>query len=65
VVTTFFMGQAIPEFWLINPDLDFYVWLKNPVTGDPYYLLESMYTLGIDFSIETAKIEFARRHGGG
>ena len=36
VVTTLsFIGQAIPEFWLgLILILVFYVWLKNPVTGD-------------------------------
>ena len=36
VVTTLsFMGQAIPEFWLgLILILVFYVWLKNPITGD-------------------------------
>ena len=35
VTTLSFMGQAIPEFWLgLILILVFYVWLKNPFTGD-------------------------------
>ncbi len=35
VTTLSFMGQAIPEFWLgLILILVFYVWLKNPITGD-------------------------------
>jgi len=53
VVTTLsFMGQAIPEFWLgLILLLVFYVWLKNPITGDSLLPPGGMYTLGTDFSI--------------
>jgi peptide/nickel transport system permease protein len=53
VVTTLsFMGQAIPEFWLgLILLLIFYVWLKNPVTGDSLLPVGGMYTLGAKFSI--------------
>ncbi len=53
VVTTLsFMGQAIPEFWLgLILLLIFYVWLKNPVTGDSLLPVGGMYTLGATFSI--------------
>jgi peptide/nickel transport system permease protein len=53
VVTTLsFMGQAIPEFWLgLILLLIFYVWLKNPVTGDSLLPAGGMYTLGSEFSI--------------
>jgi len=53
VVTTFsFMGQAIPEFWLgLLLILIFYVWIKNPVTGDSLLPAGGMYTLGIGFSL--------------
>jgi peptide/nickel transport system permease protein len=53
VVTTLsFMGQAIPEFWLgLILILVFYVWLKNPITGDSLLPAGGMYTLGNEFSI--------------
>jgi peptide/nickel transport system permease protein len=53
VVTTLsFMGQAIPEFWLgLILILLFYVWLKNPLTGDSLLPAGGMYTLGIGFSL--------------
>jgi peptide/nickel transport system permease protein len=53
VVTTLsFMGQAIPEFWLgLILILIFYVWLKNPFTGEPLLPAGGMYTLGIGFSM--------------
>lgn len=53
VVTTLsFMGQAIPEFWLgLILVLIFYVWLKNPVTGESLLPAGGMYTLGAKFSI--------------
>jgi peptide/nickel transport system permease protein len=53
VVTTMsFMGQAIPEFWLgLLLILIFYVWLKNPITGEPLLPAGGMYTLGVGFSI--------------
>jgi peptide/nickel transport system permease protein len=53
VVTTLsFMGQAIPEFWLgLILLLIFYVWLKNPVTGESLLPAGGMYTLGSEFSI--------------
>jgi peptide/nickel transport system permease protein len=53
VVTTLsFMGQAIPEFWLgLILLLIFYVWLKNPFTGDSLLPVGGMYTLGAKFSV--------------
>jgi peptide/nickel transport system permease protein len=53
VVTTLsFMGQAIPEFWLgLILLLVFYVWLKNPFTGEPLLPAGGMNTLGADFAI--------------
>jgi peptide/nickel transport system permease protein len=46
VTTLSFMGQAIPEFWLgLILVLIFYVWLKNPVTGD------SLLPAGAEFSL--------------
>lgn len=53
VVTTLsFMGQAIPEFWLgLILILIFYVWLKNPITGDSLLPAGGMYTLGSEFSL--------------
>jgi peptide/nickel transport system permease protein len=52
VVTTLsFMGQALPEFWLgLILILVFYVWLKNPLTGEPLLPSGGMYSLGIGFS---------------
>jgi len=51
--TTFsFAGQAIPEFWLgLILILVFYVWLQNPVTGEPLLPSGGMHTLGIGFSL--------------
>ena len=52
VTTLSFMGQAIPEFWLgLILLLIFYVWLKNPITGDSLLPPGGMYTLGANFSI--------------
>jgi peptide/nickel transport system permease protein len=52
VTTMSFMGQAIPEFWLgLILLLIFYVWLKNPVTGDSLLPAGGMYTLGSQFSV--------------
>ncbi|MEI6290280.1 MAG: ABC transporter permease, partial [Chloroflexota bacterium] len=52
-VTTFaFAGQALPDFWLgLILILIFYVWLKNPVTGDPLLPVGGIYTIGAPFSI--------------
>jgi peptide/nickel transport system permease protein len=52
VTTLSFIGQAIPEFWLgLILILIFYVWLKNPVTGDPLLPPGGMYTQGMAFSL--------------
>ena len=52
VTTLSFMGQAIPEFWLgLILVLIFYVWLKNPVTGDSLLPAGGMNTLGAEFSL--------------
>jgi len=52
VTTLSFMGQAIPEFWLgLILLLVFYVWLKNPFTGDSLLPVGGMNTLGAPFSI--------------
>jgi len=52
-VTTFsFAGQAIPEFWLgLLLILVFYVWLKNPFTGEPLFPPGGMYSLDSGFSL--------------
>jgi peptide/nickel transport system permease protein len=52
-VTTFaFAGQALPEFWLgLILIIVFYVWLKNPATGDPLLPVGGIYTIGAPFSI--------------
>jgi peptide/nickel transport system permease protein len=51
--TTFaFAGQALPDFWLgLILILIFYVWLKNPVTGEPLLPAGGIYTVGEPFSI--------------
>jgi peptide/nickel transport system permease protein len=52
VTTLSFMGQAIPEFWLgMILILVFYVWLKNPISGEPLLPAGGMQTLGIGFSV--------------
>lgn len=52
VTTLSFIGQAIPEFWLgLILILIFYVWLKNPLTGDPLLPPGGMYTQGMTFSL--------------
>jgi peptide/nickel transport system permease protein len=52
-VTTFaFAGQALPDFWLgLILILIFYVWLRNPFTGDPLLPVGGIYTIGAPFSI--------------
>lgn len=49
-VTTFaFAGQALPEFWLgLIMIIVFYVWLRNPFTGEPLLPVGGMYTIGAD-----------------
>jgi peptide/nickel transport system permease protein len=51
--TTFsFAGQAIPEFWLgLVLIIIFYVWLKNPATGEPLLPSGGMFTIDEPFSI--------------
>jgi peptide/nickel transport system permease protein len=52
VTTMSFIGQAIPEFWLgLLLILVFYVWLKNPITGNSLLPSGGMYTLGMSFSL--------------
>lgn len=52
VTTMSFVGQAIPEFWLgLILILIFYVWLKNPITGDSLLPAGGMYTLGAETSV--------------
>ena len=52
VTTLSFIGQAIPEFWLgLILILIFYVWLKNPFTGDSLLPPGGMYTQGMAFSL--------------
>jgi peptide/nickel transport system permease protein len=52
-VTTFaFAGQALPDFWLgLILILVFYVWLRNPFTGEPLLPSGGIYTIGAPFSI--------------
>jgi peptide/nickel transport system permease protein len=52
-VTTFsFAGQALPDFWLgLILIIVFYVWLKNPTTGQPMLPSGGIYTVGTAFSI--------------
>jgi peptide/nickel transport system permease protein len=53
IATTFsFGGQSIPEFWLgMILLLIFYVWLRNPVTGEPLLPPSGIATIGADFSL--------------
>ena len=52
VTTLSFMGQAIPEFWLgMILILVFYVWLKNPVTGESLLPAGGMKSLDVGFSL--------------
>jgi peptide/nickel transport system permease protein len=53
IATTFsFAGQAIPEFWLgLVLIIIFYVWLKNPVTGEPLLPSGGMSTIDGGFSL--------------
>lgn len=52
VTTLFFMGQAVPEFWLgLILILVFYGLLENPLTGGPLLPAGGMYTIGAGFSI--------------
>jgi peptide/nickel transport system permease protein len=52
-VTSFaFAGQALPDFWLgLILIIIFYVWLKNPFTGEPLLPVGGIYTIGAPFSI--------------
>jgi len=52
-VTTFaFAGQAVPDFWLgLILIIVFYVWLRNPVTGEPLLPSGGIYTIGVPFSV--------------
>ena len=52
VTTLSFIGQAIPEFWLgLILILIFYVWLKNPITGDSLLPPGGMNSQGLDISL--------------
>jgi peptide/nickel transport system permease protein len=52
VTTLSFMGQAIPEFWLgMILIIVFYVWLKNPVTGEALLPAGGMKSLDTGFSL--------------
>lgn len=44
-----FAGQSVPTFWLgLILILIFYIWLKNPFTGDPLFPAGGMSTVGAD-----------------
>jgi len=52
VTTMAFAGQALPEFWLgLMLIIVFYVWLRNPLTGQPLLPSGGIYTIGAPFSI--------------
>ncbi len=47
ITTITFIGQSIPVFWLgLGLILIFYVALKNPLTGEPFFPLGGMHTPG-------------------
>ena len=52
-VTTFtFVGQSIPIFWFgLILLLVFYMWLENPVTGEPLFPAGGVATMGAPFSL--------------
>ncbi len=52
VTTLAFAGQALPDVWLgLILIIIFYVWLHNPVTGEPLLPSGGIYTIGASFSI--------------
>lgn len=52
VTTLAFAGQALPDFWLgLILIIVFYVWLRNPATGEPLLPAGGLYTIGAPFSI--------------
>jgi peptide/nickel transport system permease protein len=52
VTTLAFAGQALPDFWLgLILIIVFYVWLRNPYTGEPLLPSGGIYTIGAPFSI--------------
>ena len=52
VTTLAFAGQALPDFWLgLILIIVFYVWLRNPSTGEPLLPSGGIYTIGAPFSI--------------
>jgi peptide/nickel transport system permease protein len=52
VTTLAFAGQALPDFWLgLILIIVFYVWLRNPATGEPLLPSGGIYTIGASFSL--------------
>lgn len=52
VTTLAFAGQAVPDFWLgLILIIVFYVWLRNPATGEPLLPAGGIYTIGAPFSL--------------
>jgi len=52
VTTVTFVGQSIPIFWFgLILLLVFYVWLENPLTGEPLLPAGGVQTMGESFSI--------------
>ncbi len=52
VTTLAFAGQALPDFWLgLILIIIFYVWLRNPATGEPLLPSGGIYTIGAPFSL--------------
>jgi peptide/nickel transport system permease protein len=52
VTTVTFIGQSIPIFWFgLILLLVFYIWLENPLTGDPLFPAGGVATMGAPFSL--------------
>ncbi len=60
VTTLAFAGQALPDFWLgLILIIVFYVWLRNPATGEPLLPSGGIYTIGAPFSLGDRLVHLA------